>query len=62
MKLCSFNDPCGEAAVVAAARNEEEGEQRSAEQEIKNKNGCHEYSTFDISNSRPYSALTQMAK
>lgn len=35
VKLCSFNDPCGETAVAAASSNKEEEERRRVEHEIR---------------------------
>lgn len=35
VKLCSFNDPCGETAVAAASSNKIEEEQRRVEHEIR---------------------------
>lgn len=35
MKLCSFNDPCGETAVAAASSNKKEEGQRRVEHKIR---------------------------
>lgn len=35
MKLCSFNDPCGETAVAAASSNKKEEEERGVEHKIR---------------------------
>lgn len=35
MKLCSFNDPCGETAVAAASNNKKEEEERGVEHKIR---------------------------
>lgn len=52
MKLCSFNDPCGETAVAAASSNKKEQQRRALD--MKRENGCYEHSTFDIFNTHAH--------
>lgn len=54
VKLCSFNDPCGETAVAAASSNKKEQQRRERMLTENGENGCYEHSTFDIFNTHAH--------